>query len=251
MKLEGRVVLVTGASRGIGYALVKRLLKEGAHVVACARSMTKTSLSHERLMKIDADVGVADDLDRVFDEAITRHGTVDAFVANAGFAYYERLKNVSQAHVDAIFHVNVHQVVRGTMRMKAMKGDAPFNVMVTSSAIAYVPIPGLALYSATKAALQGFIGSVRHELGRKQVIQAVYPIATDTDFFNRANQPHRPWPMQSADKVAKAMVRGLKKNKRRVFPLKAFPIGRVLAPWALMWYVRQEKKRFARFNNEN
>ncbi len=244
MTLNKRVVLVSGASRGIGYALVKRLLDEGAVVVACARTMCETSIAHERLTKIDADVAVDGELDRVFNEAIMRHGTVDAFVANAGFAYYERLNEPTTSHIDDIFHVNVHHVIRGAARMKQVKGEEPFNVMVTSSGVAFVQTPGYALYSATKAALEGFIGSYRHELARGQVIQAVYPIATETAFFDRANQPHRPWPVQSADRVAKAMVRGLKKNKKRIYPLPLFPIGRVLTPWFFTWYVRREKKRF-------
>jgi short-subunit dehydrogenase len=80
------------------------------------------------------------------------------------------------------------------------------------------PLPGYAQYSSTKAALHSFAGAYRHELERGQYLQLVYPIGTLTSFFDRANHSPKPLLTQSADQVAKAMLKGLKSKRNSIYP---------------------------------
>ena len=90
-------------------------------------------------------------------------------------------------------------------KMKTIHQDRPFQFVATLSAVSFVSMPGYALYSSTKAALKGFIDGYRYEMSKGQILQSVYPVATETNFFNRAKQTHKPWPVQSSMHVTKSI----------------------------------------------
>lgn len=243
MDLNGKKVVITGASSGIGYETIKLLLKANAKVVAASRLMSKISLPGE-LYTIDLDLSNKDAMDQLFDFALKKLGDIDIFISNAGFTYYERLKTYDEKHVNDIFSLNLYQTIHAATKLKALKGNNPFNFVSTLSATAYVSLPGYALYSSTKAALRGFLDGYRFEMEKGQILQAVYPVATSTNFFTRAKQEHKPWPVQTPEHVAKVIIKGIKKGKKQIHPSFIFKYGYMLAPWFFKVYNIREKKIF-------
>lgn len=244
MTLENKKIVITGASSGIGLETLKLLLKEKATVLAASRSMTKIEIKSDNLIKVDLDLSKPEAVDKLFDIAIEKLGDIDIFIANAGFTYYERLNGFDEEKVNAIFNLNVNQTIHAATKLKQYKKDQPFQFLATLSATSFVSLPGYALYSSTKAALRGFLDGYRFEMEKNQILQAVYPVATNTNFFDRANQTHKPWPVQSSSHVAKVILKGIKKKKKHIHPSFIFKYGYMLAPWFFKIYNIREKRIF-------
>lgn len=250
MKLNGSKCVVTGASSGIGLEVVKRLLDEGAVVFAAALDMTEAArqFTHPNLYSYDCDVSEAENIDALFDRAQELLGHIDLFYANAGFAYNERIKEADWKHIEKIYRTNVFSVIYALEKLKMIKGKSPFFFAATASAMAFMTLPGYALYGSTKGALHRFAQSYAYELEDGQVLSLVYPVATRTKFFDEAGSTYVPWPSQSADKVAERIVAGIKHGKRKIFPYPLFRL--VLAvftvlPFAEQAYLRSEWRKSA------
>ncbi len=247
MKIKNSKVIITGASSGIGQELLSLLLDAGARVVAASRTIEETNLEHENLYKKNCDVSDKADLDQLFSFALDKLGDLDLFVANAGFAYYEKLGEPDWDHIRRIFETNTTGLFYAAQKMKAIKGARPYNFICTASAMSFLSIPGYALYSSTKAAIRGFADAYRFELEPGQYFQVAYPVATKTNFFKAAgdNLPV-PWPTQSAGDVAKAMFKGIERNQLSIFPSGIFRATNTLnrfIPLTNYFYVRQENKK--------
>lgn len=222
MNWENKNVVVTGASSGIGLELVKGFLSKGCRVVAADRIINKNSLGLEGLYQIQVDLSTHDGVENLFTYALQKLGSIDVFVANAGFAYYEKLGEADWEHISSIFNINYKSVVYCAQKMKQLKGSKPFNFVTMSSGMAILPLPGYALYSSTKAALKGFAEAYRWELDKGQYFQVTYPIATRTEFFKNAGDSPVPWPSQEAHVVAQSILKGIGKNRNSIHPSKLF-----------------------------
>ncbi len=244
MKLEGKYCIVTGGSSGIGYDLVKQLLDQGVHVLAVSRRAEKMAIEHECLIKKNFDLSTKTAIDEMFDYAMEAFGQIDLFIANAGFAYYEILDYSDWRHIEDIFRLNTLGVIYSATKMKERFKDSPFNFMVTASAVSFLSMPGHALYSSTKAAIRGFMDAMQLESQKHHVFQTVFPVAVKTPFFVRAKQEHLPWPVQSSEHVAKTMIKGIKKDKKRIYPFKLFKYSYLLLPWFFVIYVKIQTKKF-------
>jgi short-subunit dehydrogenase len=251
IELAGQRVLVTGASSGIGLALTKLLAQRGCRVMAVARSIDEVELDAENVRKHACDVAVRDNVDRMFEKAGAEFGELDVLVCNAGFAYYGSLGHADWEQIERIYRLNVFSSLYSALKMKEICGERPYRVVLTASAMSFLSVPGYALYASTKAALHGFATAYRYELGRDQRLHLVYPIATQTGFFDAAgeNTPV-PWPSQTPETVARAIVRGLQKGTNDIFPSKLFwtlnTLNRVLPfihPAIAAWENRTLKKR--------
>ena len=91
MNLKGKNVVITGASSGIGEDTLKLLLKEGANVLAVSRKMSQSSIKNDRLVVMDLDLSSKASVDLLFTKAFEIFNSIDIFISNAGFTYYERL----------------------------------------------------------------------------------------------------------------------------------------------------------------
>lgn len=222
MNLRGKNIIVTGASSGIGLALIKALLREGCRVVAAARTINKISLSNPNLYLYPCDVSSSQGVDALFTFALDTLGNIDIFIANAGFAYYERLGKANWEHIDSIYHTNFHSVVYSAQKMKQINGKKPYNFLATASGMSILSLPGYALYSSSKAAIKSFAEAYRWELGSEQYFQVIYPIATRTEFFKNAGNSPMPWPSQHVDKVVKSILHGITRNQNSIYPSKLF-----------------------------
>lgn len=244
MELKGKVVVVTGASTGIGLDIVKKLLAEEAKVVAISRRAESMDLEHELLTKKNFDLSTKEAIDQLFQYVIDKHRYIDVFIANAGFTYYEFLNRSDYQHIEDIFALNTLGAIYSATKMKEAFSKRGFNFVVIASAVSFLSMPGYALYSATKAALRAFMDGIRLESPKREVYQIVFPVATKTPFFERANQEHMPWPVQTSDHVAKTVIKGIKKDTKNIYPSKLFKYGFKLAPWFFAIYVKIQTRKF-------
>lgn len=249
MELRDKHIVVTGASSGIGLELTRQLLENGCHVVAAARSIHRVTLTHKRLHLFPCDISTPAGVDSLFEFALKTLDRIDLFVANAGFAYYEKMSEPDWPHIGAIYDTNVHSVFYSAQKMKQLHGDQPFNFLATASGVSFVPIPGFALYGSTKAALHSFAQAYRWELGKGQTFQVVYPIATRTEFFSNAGDSPLPWPVQDVQPVVKRVISGIRKNKRSIYPSKLFRAMLILNgffPFIIPLYARLEYRKYVK-----
>ncbi|KZB53019.1 SDR family oxidoreductase [Thalassospira xiamenensis] len=188
---ETRTAIITGAARGIGVALAKRLAQDGfAVVINYANSATSAdalvdelTASGHQAMAIKADITNADAIKQMFDHAETRFGGVDVIVNNAGIMTTQPISEISDAVYDAMMDTNV----RGTFNMlregaKRLRNDG--RVINFSTTALHLKLPGYAVYNATKAAVEAMTGVYAKELrGRNITVNAVAPGPVATELF--------------------------------------------------------------------
>jgi short-subunit dehydrogenase len=221
VRLEGAVVLVTGASRGIGAATAELLAARGAHPVLVARD----AAALEEVAGRTGGTALAADLARpgaaaeVVGRALAAHGRLDAVVANAGIGHAGPVADMTDAQVAALVDLNVRSTFELARAFAATPSPTPSPrgiVFVTSIAGA-VGVPGESVYSATKAAVEAFAVVLREELRPGVGVSTVLPGVVDTGFFDTRGVPYdrrvpRPVPPQ---RVAVAVVRALERGTPR------------------------------------
>jgi short-subunit dehydrogenase len=193
-KVADQVIVITGASSGIGLATAEAAAKKGAKLVLAARSERTLNDVAGRLggevLTVACDVADRAQIDRVADAAVRRFGRIDTWVNNAGQGLYGRLDEVAEADSRRLFDINFWGVVNGSLaalpHLKT-QGGALINVGSEVSE-AYVPVLGM--YTATKHAVKGFTDALRVEvedLDKAPVsVTLIQPTATDTPFPQHA-----------------------------------------------------------------
>jgi len=239
MNLNGKRIILTGASSGIGLELLPILHEKGAKVLAVGRKPYTSPFPS--IHYIQADIATQEGVDFVFEQANLLIGGVDIFIANAGFAYYESVQKADWNRARSIFDTNVFSPIYAFHTLKAMKQDQPFQFVATASAISYLPLPGYALYSGTKHALRSFFQAAHNELPADQIITLIHPIATKTAFFKKDTPV--PFPAQTAKTVAKYYIKGIEKNTLHIFPSKIFWFIHSIG-WIHRLVQRREKNNF-------
>ncbi|WP_214073467.1 glucose 1-dehydrogenase [Mucilaginibacter sp. dw_454] len=189
-KLENKVAVVTGASKGIGAAIAKHFAAEGAKVVVNYASSKEGA---DKVVKaitdnggiaiaVQADVSKEADVTRLFAEASNAFGSLDILVNNAVAQGYAPIEQISEADFHQSFNVNVLGPILTIQSALKAFGDKGGNIINISSGASKYPLPGASLYSATKAALDAFTVALSKELGAKNVrINSVLPGATETE----------------------------------------------------------------------
>ncbi len=243
MEIKNKRIVVTGAASGIGKELVTVLSHYDCHILAVDRNSDKLSQfleevrnSRATISSYTCDIGYQEQIDDLFNHAIQVLGEIDIFIANAGYAYYEQLSKADWERIDQIFKVNVHSPIYSAIKMKLLHPESAYKVVVTASAIGKLGLPGYALYGATKSAIDRFAEAYRFELSDPSSLALVYPIATRTKFFQEASQhaAPTPWPSQSPQQVARAIIRGIEKDHKSIYPSRVYQIflaiGRIIPP---------------------
>ena len=222
--------------------------------MACARHIENIGIKSDKLFLTTCDVSRKEEIDALFDFAVEKLGGIDLYVSNAGFAYYEKIEKPDWEHAEAILNTNFVSSVYAAEKMKDLHGGEPYNFAVTASAMGLLSLPGYALYSGTKAAVRGFADAYRYELEKEQHFQVIYPIATKTKFFGRAgNNTPVPWPTQEAETVAKRVIKGIRKDKKHIFPSTMFRITSVVSrvfPFVFKIYVDINNRAFCKWLTE-
>ena len=188
-RLEGKVVLVTGASRGIGAAIARRLAADGAKVVVnysksegpAKEVVAAITKAGGEAVAIKADVSKPGEIPGLFAEVKKAFGRLDILVNNAGIMERGPIAEVTAEHIDKQFGINVRGLLLCTVEALKLlpKGGCIIN---TSSNITGMAIPGAAVYTATKGAIDMITQVLAMELGPKGIrVNAICPGATDTD----------------------------------------------------------------------
>lgn len=249
MNFKGLKIVMTGAGSGFGLALTQRLLDAGAEIFAVSRTADTMKLEHPSLRKFPADLSTKEGIDQSFEAALKAMGDIDFYFANSGFGYHEKL-TADWDKIDMIFKLNVYSPYYALGKMIELKGDKPFHFAVTASGISYIGMPGMALYSGTKAAVHRFAESVRYELNKSQKIHLIYPTAMKTPFFSQENGEPVPSMQQDVNVAAARTIKGLKRNKPSIFPSSMVAFGFLPSIWneaAAHLIRRKEAKRFHRW----
>ena len=253
MKLENKRIVITGATSGIGLHLTKTLAEiKGTQIIAVGRKIENIP-NAPNIIPFRADVSKPEEVDKLFQFAVEKMDGIDVFFANAGFAYYEKLGASSWEHVESIFSTNVVSPIYSLTKMIELNQSSEFMVVITCSLIGKLPFPGFSLYTGTKFALDGFNSAMQYEMPANGHLMMVYPVATYTEFFNRAAEnSNMPWPHQHTSDVIKAVLKGIAANKKRVFP---FPLIRSVLylgnifPFFYKMYWNVQKRKLNQLSN--
>lgn len=189
-KLNGKVAVVTGASKGIGAAIAKEYAANGASVVV---NYSSSKTDAERVVKeiiandgkaiaVQGSVANADDVKRIFDETKKAFGQLDILVNNAGIYKFTTIEEVTEEEFHRQFNTNVLGILLSTreaVKHFSPKGGSIINV---SSVVSTSPMPGTAIYAATKGAVDTLtIGLSRELAGRKIRVNNIAPGGVETE----------------------------------------------------------------------
>jgi len=196
-KLEGKVALVTGASRGIGAAIAGRLAEDGAAVaITYVSSPDKADAvvkgieeSGGRAVAIRADSADAGAITNAVEETVKLLGGIDVLVNNAGIAHIAPVEEISIEDFDRQVAINVRGVFVASKAAGRHMGEGGRIITIGSVNAERMPFPGGSVYALTKAAVAGFTRGLSRELGPRGItVNVVQPGPVDTD-MNPADGP--------------------------------------------------------------
>ena len=218
MKIQDKVVLITGASEGIGKALAELLAGKGAKVVLAARSDDKIRALVEKLpgaMGIHADMMKDKDIDSMIKAALQKHGRIDILINNAGQGLFGTVESTDIEQYKAMMNLNVYAPLLAMQKViPAMRKAGGGLILNISSMVSKNAYPMLGAYASTKYALNALSLTARNELaGDKITVCVFHPKMTATKFGENAVGPHpdfssRPSGLQvdTAEQVAEKVL---------------------------------------------
>ena len=230
--LSEQVIVITGATSGIGLTTARHAAERGAKLVLVARNEDALKqLTYElskrgtEAMYVVADVGIEEDMQRVAQAAIERFGSFDTWVNNAGVSIFGRNEDVAMEDQRRLFQTNFWGVVHGSLiaaRHLKQHGGAIINL---GSEVSDRAVPLQGIYSASKHAVKGFTDSLRVELENENTpvaVTLIKPAAVDTMFVDHARnyldvEPKLPPPVYAPEVVAEAILHAAEYPTRDLF----------------------------------
>jgi short-subunit dehydrogenase len=247
--IKEQVVVITGATSGIGLTTARMAAEQCAKLVLAARSSDALDQLASELRRtgtqvatVVADVGDPVDVERIGQAAMERFGRIDTWVNNAGVSIFGRNEDVAIEDMQRLFQTNYWGVVHGSLEavkhMKTRGGGAIINL---GSELSDVSIPLQGIYAASKHAVKAFTDSLRTELEKDKApisVTLIKPAAIDTMFVAHAKnymdkEPSLPPPIYAPELVAKSILYSAQNPKRDVFvggAAKANALGNATVP---------------------
>ena len=219
MGFEGKNIVITGASAGIGRQAAEAFAKKGANIMLVARRKQKLQQVKDELGKFnttvlacDCDVSDRKQVERMHGMAAEEFHSVDVLVNNAGFAIYGAVSETTIDDIESQMATNYLGMVYCTKHfLPGMLDKRSGHIVNVASVAASFGLPGIAPYCASKSAMLGFSEGLKHELkGTGVGVTVVSPIMVRTDFFDHpsfADMPRYSPTALDARKVAGAIVR--------------------------------------------
>ena len=229
--LSGKVVVVTGASMGIGEATAKLFADQGAGVVLLSRDAARAEAAREgvghteRTLALSCDVRHREEIDRVLGLTMHHFQRIDVWINNAGHGILDSVTNVNMAAARETFETNFFGALDAMQAViPVMKQQGSGTIINISSVAGHIPIPFHAVYSATKFAMNAIGKAARVELKKSGIhVITVCPGYVRTEFSANAIrgkelQQVRPASVRGirAERVARAVLQGYLKQKREV-----------------------------------
>jgi short-subunit dehydrogenase len=231
MELAGKVVVVTGASMGIGEAIAKVFAEEGASVVLLSRDTARAEAARERIgfpertIALSCDVRHSEEIDRVLGLTLHHFQRVDVWINNAGHGLLDSVTQVEPSACHEMFETNFFGALSAMQAViPVMRQQGGGTIINISSVAGHIPLPFHAAYSATKFALNAVGKAAGVELKKDGIhVLTVCPGYVRTAFGENAlrgreRKKVRPDSVRgiSAERVARATLRGYLKQKREV-----------------------------------
>lgn len=194
-KLDGKIAVVTGASKGIGASIAKHYGAEGAVVVVnyasdregAERVVGEIEAGGGRAKAVGADLSKPEEIVRMFEVVKGAYGRVDVLVNNAGIYEFGVLEEIHPEHFHRQFNVNVLGLLLATKEAVALFPGSGGSVIHISSLISTARMPGAAVYSGTKGAVDAITRSLAAELGPRGIrVNAINPGMVETEGVHRA-----------------------------------------------------------------
>ena len=183
-KLEGKVAVITGGNSGIGLATAKRFVEEGAFVFITGRRQEELDAAVKEIgrnvVAVQGDVSKLADLDRLYAAVKQKKGRVDVVFANAGGGEFVPLGQITEAHFDKWFDINVKGLLFTVQKALPLMPDGA-SIILNASIVSIKGMPAFSVYSATKAAVRSFARTWTMDLkDRKIRVNALSPGPIET-----------------------------------------------------------------------
>jgi short-subunit dehydrogenase len=220
MKIQGKIVIITGASEGIGKALAENLSARGAKLVLAARSDDKIQALAAQLpgsIGVHADMHQEADIQSVIEAALKKFGRIDILVNNAGRGLVGPLETIELDQYKEVMDLNVYAPLRAMqMVIPLMRKNGGGLIVNISSMVSKNAYPTLGAYASTKYALNALSFTARAELAKDNIAVSVFhpkmtatrfganAAGTSVDFSSRPNGA--PPPVDTAEAVAEKIV---------------------------------------------
>lgn len=191
--LQDKVILVTGASKGIGAAVARKLANEGASLIinyggdkaAADAIIDELTAKGTDAIAVQGDVSKTEDVVALFDTAIARFGRIDVLVNNAGTMITKLLKDTTDEDFDRQFSINVKGTFN-TMREAATRLSDGGSIVNFSTSVNRLMLPTYSTYVATKAAVEHLTRVFSKEIGSRGInVNSISPGPTDTELFRK------------------------------------------------------------------
>ncbi|MDB5309156.1 MAG: 3-oxoacyl-ACP reductase [Gemmataceae bacterium] len=187
-KLDGKVAVITGGNSGMGLAAARRFAAEGAKVVITGRRQAELDAAVKAIgpnaTGVRGDVANLADLDRLYEVVKQKHGRVDVVFANAGVGELVPIGQVTEAHFDKLFDVNVKGLLFTVQKALPLMPDGG-SIILNASIASIKGIEAFSVYSATKAAVRSFARTWTTDLkARKIRVNTLSPGPIDTPILD-------------------------------------------------------------------
>src|SRR5712664_4661046 len=189
-KLNGKIAIVTGASKGIGAEIAKHLAAEGAAVVVnyasakegADRVVDEITKRGGRAIAVQANVARKAEVERLFAEAKKAFGKIDILVNNAGVYDWSPLEEITEEQFHKHFDVNVLGLLLATQEVVKQFDSTGGNIINVSSTVTSLTPPGLSVYTGTKGAVDAITRTLAKELGPRKIrVNAINPGLVETE----------------------------------------------------------------------
>ena len=228
---KDKIVIVTGASSGIGEAIAREFARSGSKVVLAARSEERLSVITDELKAenyktifIKTDVSIEEDCKRLIEKTVGTYGTIDILINNAGISMRANFNDVDLKVLHRLMDVNFWGTVYCTKYALPYLTQQKGSLVSISSVAGFHGLPGRTGYSASKFAIHGFLETIRIENLKKGLhVMIIAPGFTSSEIRKHAltadgteqgESPREEGKMKSPQYVAKWVLKGIKRKKR-------------------------------------